>query len=134
MKGTITSKQKSAIYAIINKMEYLYLKEDLVYGHTEDRTGSVSELSKEEATAFIKTLKSMEKEVLGPMQGKILHYMQMMGYTNQKGFADISKVNDYLIKIGKRNPRKVGLWQMKKRELGAALIQIERHYTTVLQK
>lgn len=73
---------------------------------------------------------SSEKQLkaLRRMRGKVIHYLCLLGYTDDSGQADYGRINEFIVNIGSRNPRRVILNYLYKDELLAVLNQVEAIY------
>lgn len=73
------------------------------------------------------------------MRGKIIHYLCLMGMTKPdmaKGgmVADYDRINDFIMNIGSRNPKKKILNYLYDDELQAVLSQVEAMYRKELKR
>jgi len=105
---------------------------------TSGRTEHISELTETEAQRFIDNLRSeLNKnrnaqnievyERKRKMRGKIIHLLCLLGMTRQ-GKPDIERINEFIINIGNRNPRKVILNFLSVEELVSVTTQVEALY------
>ena len=133
MSGNITKQQNMIIHALLAQMEISEQKANIVSGSTGGRTGSSSELSYWEASDLIKSLKGQKRAMLGKMQGKVISYLKLCGYVKANGQEDLERINAFVANIGTNNPRKKGVWDLRKSELLAVLNQVETRYKNALR-
>lgn len=65
------------------------------------------------------------------MRGKIIHLLCLIGMT-KAGKPDYDRINEFIVNIGSRNPKKKILNYLYKDELNDVLVQVESMYQNEL--
>ncbi len=130
----ITTSQNKRLHQLLSMLELKEMKVTLVSQFTNGRTASSTEMTNVEAQALISSLEAEVKQKCGPMRGKIIHYLCLLGYVNGDAKPDYLRINNYIAAIGSNNPRKVQLLYLYPKELWAVCNQVEQRYKTELKR
>lgn len=130
----ISRPQIALIHAMLTKLKLTGQKANLVLGFTGGRTESSREMSRAEATEFIKYLKSQDpdEQACDRMRKKIISMAKQCGYC-QPGTdkADMARIDDWCRKYGKYHRP---LNSHSKDELTQLVTQFENVYKSYLKK
>jgi len=105
-------------------------KHDLEYSSSDfkDEYGNIN-LTKAEANRMIRSLKGQpDPEKYKKVRGKIIHYLCLLGYTDDAGEADFERIDPFIQNIGSRNPDRLELQDLDGKQLTAVLYQVEAIY------
>jgi hypothetical protein len=121
----MTQQRIKTIYALLWELGLKHAKEDILYGATAGRTVSVRELTEQEYRIVLKYLViqkeqkvGAENEALRALCHTAVYWFRQLGYYTESGDLDKERINAFVInKMGDKNHRKVGLFQLKKSEV-----------------
>jgi len=119
-------KLNKQLHGLLNQLNLMKVKGDLVYGITQGRTTSSAEMSENEIRTLINSLKEDKESRVKKMRGKIIHYLCLYGMTTPEGDPDYDRIERFVKNIGSRNPNKRNLFTMNPKEMRDVLNQIER--------
>ena len=68
------------------------------------------------------------------MRGKVIHYLCLLGYVDKNDKPDYERINNFIVNIGPRNPKKKILNYLYLEELNAVLTQVEAMYRHELSR
>lgn len=131
----MTPNLSKRLHALLNMLNLMEMKADLVRQYTNGRTLSTKDMDNVEALALIHALDGEREQRSKAMRGKIIHYLCLLGMTKPDGSADYERINNWVQnRTGSRNPRKKKLLYLTPKELLAVLTQVEVWYKKELVK
>jgi hypothetical protein len=122
-----STEQNRAIHGLLNELNLMTQKANIIAGATNNRTSSSKDLTEQEAQDIIKSLNLQKQQrdepELKKMRGKITFLLVQLGYVhNQK--LDTKRADIYIRNIGSNNPRQVSVFELNKPELQAIIAQL----------
>jgi hypothetical protein len=122
------------IYALLDDLKMKNRKEQMVGVTTGQRTTHVSEMSNAEGNTLIHRLTNLQQERIRPMRKKIIHLLCVYGMTKDDGNGDLDRMDQFVMNIGARNPKKKKLFYLSIHETLQVLNQIEQMVKKELKK
>lgn len=127
---------------LLNNTGKIGYRHTAAYNVSGGRTESTKELYESEVDYIIAQLQKLNPKQQSvndaypqrkKMRGKIIHYLCLLGYTNNHNQPDWQRIDRFIVNIGSRNPRKVILNYLYPKELTAVLTQVEAMYKKELK-
>ena len=131
---TARKTQIGMIYALLDRLKISELKDDFVFQFTDMRTTHTKEMTLKEASNLIVHLREEMDAKVRPIRGKIIHYLCLYGMTLADQKPDYKRINDFVQKIGARNPHKRVLFDLWPDEAVQVLNQVEAMVKKTLKK
>lgn len=130
----ITKAQNRFLHGLLNELDAMGVKDELVMLYSSNRTKSSKDLTMVEATTFINELKERKRKECKKMWGKIIHHFCLMGYVDDDGKADMKRINGFVMERGSGNKKKKNLFQLTRKELFPIVTQVEQILKKHLKK
>jgi hypothetical protein len=127
MSAPITNKQKQYAARLLREAGLWEDREDALLQLTNGRTGSLRELTAEEANKLIQLLRSPREKARDTMRKKLLSYAHQLRWWQEgrPGYVDLEKVDNWCQHYGIYK-KKLNEYTMK--ELAEVVSQFEQMY------
>lgn len=133
--SSINSAQMKRLHALLNELELMEQKSDLVLSATAGRSASSRELSYDEAQMLIGSLQDEKNKRIDPMRKKIIHLLCLIGYVDDTGKPNMKRINYFVQnRTGKNNPGKKQLSGLNAKETLAVLNVVTMFYHNQLKR
>lgn len=130
---TIEPGQNAALHGLLNELGMTEYKGDLISRFTGGRTVSSKDLLYAEAKELIEHLRTEKNSRTKAMRGKITHFLCLMGYVDGDGEPDWNRINNFVKSLGKNNPAKRTLINLKIEECRNVLNQVQAMYQNTIK-
>jgi hypothetical protein len=114
------------IYALLDDLKMKHRKEEMVGVITGQRTTHISEMANVEGNSLIRRLTDLQQDKIRPMRKKIIHLLCVYGMTKDDGNGDLDRMDEFVMNIGARNPKKKKLFYLSIHETLQVLNQVEQ--------
>lgn len=126
--------QNSALHALLAELAMMDYKAELIQRFTNDRTASSRDLTFNEAGEILEHLRAERNSRTKGMRGKVVHYLCLLGMVKGDGAPDYDRINGFIRGIGKNNPGKRSLINLRIDECRLVLNQVEVMYKNTVRK
>lgn len=132
---SINTAQIKLMHALLNELNLMEQKRDLVLSTTGGRTDSSRGMSYDEAQALIESLQAEKANTIEPMRKKVIHLLCLLGYVDDIGKPNMRRIQYFVQnRTGKNNPRKKALHLLTIEETRKVLNQVTVIYNKELKR